>query len=105
MLLEREPDEPGLVRYRLRLYTPASLWTGEARITIDAGEVSLDGFEPEDPPGWLVAHTRAFLRAEWKGRRDPDAEPWPPRMMRWRGEKTSGLALGGRGPSAGAPER
>lgn len=90
MLLEREPDEPDLVRYRLLLYTPRALWTGTARVTRAAGEVTLDGFEPADPPAWLVAQTRAFLRAEWKARRAPDAEPWPPRLMRWRDEKPAG---------------
>lgn len=78
-------DDPagGAVRYRVALYTPNERFEADASVDLTAGEVSFEGWYPSAPPEPLVATTRAFLRSEYKARRDAPS-PWPDRLTRWR---------------------
>src|SRR5262249_28578670 len=72
------------VVYGAWLLAPDAEWRREARIMLADGRVSFSGWQPGEPPAWMVALAQAFLRIEWRARRDPDPEPWPRRIHRWR---------------------
>lgn len=84
--LLREGDAAPL-RYRVELQGPTVTWTGEATISPDDGAIALAPFAPEEPPAWAVSTLRAFLRSEWRSRRDAPEIPWPTRITRWRSER------------------
>lgn len=75
------------VRYALSLYAPETLYQGEASVRLSDGEASFSSFSPAEPPAWILATTKAFLRSEWKARKSDASEPWPDRITRWREEK------------------
>ncbi len=78
------PGEAGAVRYRAALYTPEVCHRGAAEISV-AGQVAFAGWDPPDPPDWLVGFAQAFLRSEWRARQGvADPAPWPSRIRRWR---------------------
>jgi hypothetical protein len=85
VVLELASEGPDEARFELSLYDPETLWRGQATVVLPGGEVRLEGFTSE-PPAWLLAMTRAFLRSEWKARQAAPA-PWPRRINRWREER------------------
>jgi hypothetical protein len=91
VVLDRVTLAADEVRFRATLHRPQASWHGEARVDLAGGKVELGPFVAEDtsepPPAWLLSLAHAFLRAEWKARQRPDAEPWPPRFNRWREER------------------
>ncbi len=83
--LHREGVDP--LSYRVELQGPRQTWVGQATVAADDGAVSLAPFDPPDPPAWAVTTLRAFLRGEWRARRDDPESPWPARITRWRAER------------------
>jgi hypothetical protein len=86
VILELEEAGAERVRFRALVYTPDSLYRGEASVAHPDGQVELGGWDRE-PPAWLAEHARRFLRTEWRARQGPDAPPWPARISRWRAER------------------
>lgn len=84
MLLERQSVTEAEAHYRVTLYDADTHWTSAARIAKTDGAIALDEFTG-DPPAWLVAGARAFLRTVWTGARKDDA--YPRRVLRWRAAK------------------
>ncbi len=72
------------VVYAAWLLAPEAEWRGEAKVAVGDGRVSFSGWQPAEPPAWMVALAQAFLRTAWRARRDADAAPWPRRINRWR---------------------
>lgn len=79
-------DEASL-RYRIELQGPGETWRGEATIQPEDGAVGLGPFEPSEPPSWAITTLKAFLRGEWRARRDDPELAWPRRITRWRAER------------------
>jgi hypothetical protein len=76
VLLDRDGDGADPIRYVAVLSTPTEDWRGAATIAA-AGDVTFS-WESGEPPEWLVAFARAFLRSQWK------SGSWPSRINRWR---------------------
>lgn len=85
--LLRVDGAPSEVRYAVALHGPEALWKGQAAVQLAGGELQLSPFEPAEPPAWAVTTLRAFLRGEWRARRDDPQDPWPARITRWRAER------------------
>ncbi|MCS6898720.1 MAG: hypothetical protein RMJ98_03320 [Myxococcales bacterium] len=83
-LLRQDTSPP---RYRVELRGPEMTWSGEATVSLEDGTISLAPFVPCEPPAWAVSILRAFLRSEWRSRRDSTETPWPTRITRWRSER------------------
>jgi hypothetical protein len=89
-------DESG-ARFRVELATSAGLWTSEAAVSAQAGEVQWRTWSgtPDtlgEPPEWLCRYLRATLRAAWRGRAE---DGWPRRLTRWRDAPDERRARGG----------
>lgn len=83
--LERAGGASGEIRYEASLFGPApALWRGPVVVHLDDGSVALGPFSPGDPPPWVEQIVRAFLRGEWRARRNDPENPWPDRITRWR---------------------
>lgn len=82
--LDAPADE---VRYGVALHGPGALWQSQATVRLTDGETRIEPFSPGDPPAWSLATLRAFLRGEWRSRRDDPEDPWPSRITRWRTER------------------
>ena len=83
-LLHHDADA---VVYAAWLLGPEAEWRGQATIALAAGKVSFGAWDPGAPPEWMVALAQAFVRAEWRARREADPPPWPRRIVRWREER------------------
>lgn len=75
------------VRYEVELQGASTRWTGLATVSTTDGAVQLDPFQPDEPPAWTLTTLRAFLRSEWRARRDDPELAWPRRITRWRAER------------------
>ncbi len=83
VILELVAVDADEVRYEAWLYTPDAKHHGLAWVTFEDGEVAFGWSQPY-PPAWMADLVRAFLRTEWRARREPNAAPWPARISRWR---------------------
>lgn len=82
--IEGAPGET--IVYRATLVVGDATWRGRATVGAGDGGVAFEPWDgPGAPPDWLVKDARAFLRGEWKARREPGHAPWPRRLHRWRG--------------------
>jgi hypothetical protein len=84
IVLDLERAGADEVVYAAWLLAPDAEWRGQARVAVADGTVTFSGWTPAEPPAWIVALAHAFLRTEWRARRDADPEPWPRRIHRWR---------------------
>ena len=80
-LIARTADA-GTVAYDVTLTGPETAATGTATVTLADGRVQLD--LPASVPAWATSTLNAFLRSEWRSRRDDPEDPWPRRLTRWR---------------------
>lgn len=79
---------PASAQYSAELQTAAGSFRSQAMVTTEgAGRVDFEGWQSEgagDPPDWLLADTRAALKAALRGSRAEGR--WPRRITRWRPE-------------------
>lgn len=90
VILERARVDADVVEYGATLCTESGEHATVARIDRASGTVSFDAWSTGEPPVWLVAFARAFLRSEWLEHRDEPDAPWPARINRWRAPKAGG---------------
>jgi hypothetical protein len=89
VILERARVGDDVVEYRATLCTAEGEGTSVVVVERASGAVSFSPWTGGEPPGWLVAFARAFLRSEWLERRDDRDAPWPARINRWRAQKAA----------------
>jgi hypothetical protein len=89
VILERATVGDAVVEYRATLCTPDGEGTATVAVDRATGTVSFSAWTGGEPPAWLVAFARAFLRSEWLERRDEPDAPWPARINRWRAQKAA----------------
>jgi len=87
IILDLARSDAGGVVYAAWLLVPHAEWRGEAAIALSDGRVSFGAWDPDAPPAWMVALAQAFLRSEWRARREADPPPWPRRINRWREQR------------------
>jgi hypothetical protein len=88
VVLDRRDVSAEAVTYDVVLYTPDERFASVVTVRLLDGDVVFGDFSPVGPPAYLVTFARAFLRSEWRERKDdPAGDPWPERLMRWRDER------------------
>jgi hypothetical protein len=87
IILDLDRQDASVVVYAAWLLRPDAEWRGSASMALADGKVSFGAWDAGEPPAWLVALAQAFLRTEWRARREADPPPWPRRINRWREER------------------
>jgi hypothetical protein len=87
IILDLDRQDASVVVYAAWLLRPDAEWRGSASMALADGRVSFGAWDAGEPPAWLVALAQAFLRTEWRARREADPAPWPRRINRWREER------------------
>lgn len=87
-LFERASEDGSGARYTVAIYTPQATFTGSAQLGFD-GSVAMAVAAPAELVGSAEMFAKLTARAAQK-QRDDGMQPWPARVLRWRGPGRGG---------------